>query len=390
MSFSLSDYRNIPSSGLIPDAMVPADQISFAYSFTYQTEFDPDAGFQSSLKGQVGLELKDADGNLKATFDLRETYRITILPLAPSLVYYLWNWDANREKFLGTDADGNPLSTLGEVSLGVIPSGDSGTTDRTAFISSKFYSFIFNVNVEAGDTLRIKSHTLSAGTVVARASLQVATRLGGSTSPALVDGRCGQQLRVTTDTQKTNLVRSRRLDSPVALSQTEWTQDDDGLVVNKPLNGPQIAQADGNTLYILGTVKDQLLLFRSQDEGKTWQQIMSETTNLKILAAYLARGGRYIIYGVDTTQKAAYAILKHGQDQWILSETGPCTLAPPNNLGTSADTTLSTSAPLPTSKVSSLEEGDGGALRLLATDKDGTLLVWLSRDGKEWQQTTAT
>ncbi|BCM88850.1 hypothetical protein IAD21_00692 [Abditibacteriota bacterium] len=382
MSFALSDYRNIPSSGVIPAAMVPADQISFAYSFTYQKDVDTSAGLQSSLIGRVVLELKDAAGTLKATFDLRETYRLTLLPLAPGLLAYIWNWDSNKEQFSAVDAEGNPLTTEGQFSLGVIPAGDSDTSDRTAYVSSKFYSFIFNVDVNEGDVLKIKFHNLSAGTVVSKASLQVATRLGSKASPALVDGRCGQQFRVSTDADAkgTRLIRSRRLDSPLELAQTEWTEGNDGLISDKPLGSAHLTQTEGNTLYVLGTSKDQLLLFRSQNEGKTWKAIMSEPTNLKILAAHLASGGRYIIYGTNPTQKPTYAILKHGQDQWTLSETGPCTLLPPTTPSTV------TPATLPTSKVSALEAGEGGALRLLAQGKDGVLLIWLSRDGKTWKQ----
>lgn len=389
MPFSPSDYSNIPSSGDLPGDMVPADQISFAYSFTYEKDFDPRDGLQSTLNGIIVLELKDSGGNLKATFELRETFRIVLLPLAPSLVFYIWNWDANKEKFTGTDANGEPIDTLGEVSLGVIPSGDSSSSDRTAYVSAKFYSYIFNIDVEEGDVLKIKSHTLSAGSVVARASLQVATRLGGEASPAIVDKQHGQQFRANSAKKQTRMIRSRRLDSPLSLAQTEWTQGDDGLIFAKPLKGANIAQTEGGSLYVLGTSDNQLLLLRSQDAGKTWKQIMSESTDIKILAARLAFGGRYIIYGVNAQKKPSYVILKHGQDKWIISESGPCTLtADSPSTSTPTPSPPTEPAALPTSRVNGLENGDGGALRLLATDKDGTLFIWLSRDGKEWKQST--
>ncbi|RYX80491.1 hypothetical protein EON83_28445, partial [bacterium] len=328
MSFAISDYTNIPSSGILPAALVPADQISFAYTFTYVKDVDLGAGLQSTLSGRVVLELKDSVGNLKATFDLQETYRITLLPAAPGLVFYAWNWDPNKEKFTATDAAGAPLTTEGQFSLGVIPAGDSDSSDRSAHITSTFYSFIFNVDVDEGDILKIKFHNLSAGTVVSKASLKVATRPGNSKRPAIVDEKHGQQLRLDSTPKGTRLIRSRRLDSPLTLAKTEWTENNDGLVLSKPLAGANLTQTEGSTLYVLGTNQNKMLLLRSQDNGKTWKQIMSEPTTLKILAALLANGGRYIVYGLNTAQKPSYAIFKHGEGKWTLSETGLCTLAP--------------------------------------------------------------
>lgn len=399
MAFTKNEYKNIPSDGIIPDDRVPADQISFGYTFTYETYANFDSFFVPPLKGHIVLELKDSAGNLKATFDLQETYTISVPQPSPGLVLYTWAWDGGAEQFSATDANGEPITTEGKVSLGTLPPTDSDSSTGVVIIKeATFYSYTFNFDVDEGDTLKIKFHNLSAGTVTDKASLLVATRLRDATTPALVDDRRGEQMRVVVDKKQTRAVRSRRLTSPVPLDKTEGASGSDGLVYDGRLSKPQLDPAAAASYYVLGTSANKLLLFRSDDNGKTWKQLMSQPTQLKILAARLARGGRYIVYGVGDDKKAAYAILKHGAGGWTLSESGPCKLTPtptppattPSNPSNTTPSTPATVTELPISKVNSLEDGVGGLLRLLSTDKDGAQRIHLSRDGKTWQQAPAT
>lgn len=117
---------------------------------------------------------------------------------------------------------------------------------------------------------------------------------------------------------------------------------------------------------------------------------MNEPTSLSILASCFWRdGSRIAVYGLGADKKPAYAFLKNGANGWTTAETGACLLddgaskATPNG----GESPVPSGKGLPTGKINSLEAGEGGALRLLSTDGDGTLRLFLSRDGKTWAQT---
>lgn len=380
MSFALTDYRAIPSSGILPTALVPADQISFGFSFTYEKDVNLEEGLQSSLAGHIVLELRDGAGQLKATFDFKETYHVTLFPLAPGLALFTWNWDSNLEQFSATDSAGGVIPTEGAFSLGAIPAGDSGTTDKTAIINSTFYSAIWDVNVSAGDTLRIKFHNLSAGFVVAHASLKVATRSASTPSPAHFDERLGVQLRAVVEKGQTRVVRSRRSNSPLLSAQVEWSgAGAEGLVTKQALRAVRLGMASGGQTLLFGASGTALELWRSQNGGKDWVSMMNQPSTLSPLASCFSRdGATLLVYGLQN-KLPTFALLKNGAKGWTIAQGGACVLesAPKET----------PSLGLPLSTVNSLEVGEGGAYRLMASDSKGAFTLFLSRDGKSWSAT---
>lgn len=368
MPFSLFDYRNIPSSGVIPAVdLLPADQFSFAYAFIYEKDVNPDEGFSSDFNTHITLQIHDSAGALKATFDAFETYHVLLFSMAPGLAFYTWNWDINKEKFTATDGARNPITTDGAFGLGAIPASDSGTTDRTAIVSSTFYSPIFNLDLEEGDTLKITFHNASAGFVTDKASLKIATRQSETREAALFDARTGAQFRAFSKNGETRLFYSRHSESPLELERTE-----NHLVVSEPLKGLAVAHGGGGALYILGKSKTSLKLFRSFNEGEQSVEIMSVSADITPLASCLSKdGATFFIYGTNAAKKPCYAMLENGAQGATLGESGECA-----------------GEGLPTSKVNGLEVSTGGALRLMATAKTGGLLMFVSHDGgKSYAQT---
>jgi hypothetical protein len=373
MAFSISDYRNIPSSGIIPvDDLLPADQFSFAYTFIYEKDVNLEEGFSSDFDAHITLQIKDSAGNLKATFDAFETYHVVLFPLAPGLAFYTWNWDINKEKFTASDGAGNPIGTEGQFSLGAIPASDSGTTDKTAIVSSTFYSSIFNLDIEEGDTLKITFHNASAGYVTDKASLKIATRQVDTRSPALFDLRCGQQIRVFNFQKQVRAIRSRHQFSPLLEGVAEWAPIDgssDGLVFDGSLKGLTLARARGCIKYVIGKDGAFLRMFSNRDQGKDWTQIMAITNDVTPLASCLSNdASTFFIYGINSVKEPSFVILKNSNGVWKINETGIC-------VGSN----------LPITKVNALERS-GGQLRLLATGADKQLLLFSSSDGKKYTQ----
>jgi hypothetical protein len=181
MAITRDDFTQIPSTGIIPDDMVPAD--AFAVSFTFSYSGYPSLEtFNHTFTGKLVVHVLNADDTIKYVITIEETYNLFIIPLAPGLAIFTWNWVPSSEKISGTKGDGpdaEPMAQLGEgASFGVDPAEGTGNTNGEVIVDSTFYSGIFQEPLEPGDKLKIEFHNLSAGFVVARASLRLATEAG--------------------------------------------------------------------------------------------------------------------------------------------------------------------------------------------------------------------
>jgi hypothetical protein len=189
MAITRDEFKQVPSTGIIPDDRVPASEFAVGFAFTYQGNVDI-TNFNQSFTARVVYHVT-SPGDVKYLIRLIEPYNLFIIPLAPALAIYTWNWVPSGEvvegfKFAapipiapGFDppeiAQGQPMQTLGEASFGVDPAEGSGTTNGTAFVQSNFYSKIFTEPLSPGDKIKIRFHNISAGFVVSRASLLLAT-----------------------------------------------------------------------------------------------------------------------------------------------------------------------------------------------------------------------
>lgn len=192
MAITRDEFKPVPSSGIIPDDRVPASQFAVGYTFTYTGS--PSLGtFNHSFTGTIRLQVLRADDSIKYSIEIQQTYNLFIFPLAPGLVMYTWNWSPNSEQIIGRlgpdphDEDAPLMTTLGQGTFGVDPADGFGTSDREVIVNSTFYSGIFTEPLERGDKIKIVFHNLSAGFVVARASLSLATE----SKPKMLDAQPG-------------------------------------------------------------------------------------------------------------------------------------------------------------------------------------------------------
>jgi hypothetical protein len=177
MAITRDDFKNVPSSGIIPSDRVPASEFAVSYAFTY-IGTPSLSTFDHTFSGKIVLHFLDGAGTVKYVIEIDETYNLFIFLLAPGLVLYTWNWVPTAEKISGrkgVDENSPPMATLGLATFGVEPAEGSGTTDREVIVDSRFYSGIFKETLASGDQVKIVFHNLSAGFVVDRASLSLAT-----------------------------------------------------------------------------------------------------------------------------------------------------------------------------------------------------------------------
>jgi hypothetical protein len=372
MAISRDDFKPIPSTGIIPDDRVPATSFAVSFQFSYTAEPDT-TKFNHDFTGKIVLHVLDSLNVIKYVITIEEKYSVTIIPLAPGLVLYTWNWVPQYEKISGTIGETDtPMTTLGEGTFGVDPAESFGTSDGPVYVDSRFYSKIFTEPLDAGDKIKIKFHNLSAGFVVAKASLSLATE-GDNVDPALFDARCGQQIRAFTLNGQTCAVRTRRQNSPLPVIFAEFLDlesPSSGLVTDRALQWMSLGRGEGGVTFLLGKSGAFYEIHRSLDEGDNWKQIMAITNDVKPLASEQSEdGSTWYVYGSNSDDKPAYAIFKNGASGWTLAETGLCT-----GVG------------LPTSRVNKLQRSEGGGLRLMATGGGKDILFFTSNDGKAYSQ----
>jgi hypothetical protein len=189
MAVTRDDFQNVPSSGIIPDDLVPADAFAVSYTFLYFGNVDI-TNFNHSFVARVKIYFYNDADDVIYVVEIEEHYNLFIIPLAPGLAIYTWNWVPQQEEIKGRkgeDEDAEPMTTLGLGSFGVEPAEGTGTTSGEVIVDSTFYSYLFTETLESGDKLKIKFHNVSAGYVVSRASLQIATEGGVSTIGAAHD-----------------------------------------------------------------------------------------------------------------------------------------------------------------------------------------------------------
>ncbi len=190
MAITRFDFKNIPSTGIIPEDRLPAREFAVGFAFTY--EGNPDiTNPNQSFVAKLVIHVTDSQDRVKYLLRLTEPYTLFIIPMAPGLVLYTWNWVPSGEVIEGFKfpapieippgfdppqiKDAQPMQTLGLASFGVDPAEGSGTTDKTVFLQSTFYSGIFTEPLVFGDKIKIRFHNISAGFVVSWASLTLAT-----------------------------------------------------------------------------------------------------------------------------------------------------------------------------------------------------------------------
>lgn len=397
MAITREDFQNVPSSGVIPENLLPASEFAVSYAFTYIGTPALDT-FNHTFSGRIVLHFTDEAGNVKYVVEIEETYNLFIFPLAPGLALYTWNWVPSAERIEGRKGvapDAPPMETLGEATFGVDPAEGSGTTDREVIVDSRFYSGIFVEPLEFGDKVKIVFHNLSAGFVVARASLSLATEIGGAVLRSLFDGAHGQTFMLYPRDGALRVARTRRMQTSVdlrvrideATGQPATDQDASRVCDYESevwAGTPQYAALHraGTTLYV-PVVKNGIRMFASRDEAGTWAamgDVDEDFTMKALVTAMTADGASLFCYGTATEAAPAeepadaisvgdviYAELKHVNGSWVQSATGK----------------IAASVVLPTSNVAGLESS-GGVLRLTYKAGSGeteTLRVLISTDG---------
>ena len=261
---------------------------------------------------------------------------------------------------------------------------NSGNSLNGVQIDIDWRSRNYKMDVPEGAVWRIEDDQWRQGTDIPIAFYKGTLLAGGGVPPALYDERLGVQLRVITVNGETRVVRSRRTQSGLSSSDVEWTQSDDtGFVIKPALKKARVFGARGGQTFVFGGASGAFCVCVSSNGGRTFTSVMNEPSAISILASCpVGNGARLLVYGVDAAKTPSFVMLKNEAQGWKITDSGPCTLegAP--------ETTPS--AGLPTTKVNSLESGQGGLFRLLATGDGGVYNLFLSRDGKKWSHTPLT
>ena len=399
MALTRQDFKNIPSSGIIPDDRVPAENFAVSYAFTY-TGTPNLANFNASFSGKIVLHVLDSLGTIKYVITIEQTYFMLIIPLAPGLVLYTWNQVPTAEKISGTiGEDGPPMTTLGQANFGVDPSEGSGTTDREVTIDSRFYSGIFTEPLDEGDRIVIKFHNLSAGFVTDKASLSLATTPGAAGEAFLFDERLGDRIHVyvakgagnksNVQCRRTRQMRGVLSDGQmqyghgITLETDKINDGDNGLVEeNSRLRDLQLLSLEGGLracVGVTGGAPSFLRIFLTLNLGEDWNRIMNQPLPFVPSAnCTFANQTKVLFYGVGTNKKPAYALLELGAQGFALTKTG--------------EATATDGTELPVKGSINLESCEGGAMRLFTRDaQSGSFLAWISSDeGASWAQEQTT
>jgi hypothetical protein len=379
MAIDRTSFTQIPSSGLIPDDMVPAEAFALSFTFSY-TGYPSLSTFNHTFTGTVKVHVLNPDDSIKYSVEIQETYNLFIFPLAPGLVLFTWNWQPSAEFIvgrIGADSDEAPqMSTLGAGSFGVEPAEGSGTSNGEVIIDSTFYSGIFTESLDLGDKVKIKFHNLSAGYVVSRASLRLATELGSSVLDAVRDGRTGETWAFYADNGKLQCARSRRREG-FAL------RDTDSVVLDGAASHVRAIRSGPAVLCVAATSKS-LYLTASLDSGASWKDIMFSGATVKPLAS-TGDGNVVYIYGLATAADAERDIAKDDRIRVVLRRSAGI-----NNWVLERKEKVSGEPP--TKNIFNLLH-DGGMFRLLARVKDdaGSEIVgiWVSTDElASWKEVT--
>ena len=290
MALTRIDFKNIPSSGIIPEDRLPGSAFAVGYAFSY-TGTPSLESFNHTFSGKLVLHFRDATG-VKYVVEIEETFNLFIFPLAPGLVLYTWNWSPNQEKISGRKGespDAAPMTTLGLGSFGVDPAEGSGTTNYEVIIDSRFYSGIFTEPLEIGDSVKIKFHNLSAGYVVSRASLSLAIERGNAGLHLVRDSIVGTQWIFFIKDEAVHCDPSRRTET--FSSKTAFLVHQDSC---KYLQGFRYDA----TLWCVMNIRDNVRIAVSRSEGTGWEGFPVVATNFDLMAMELSeRGDTFYGYG---------------------------------------------------------------------------------------------
>ncbi len=277
MAITRDEFNQVPSTGIIPDDRVPASQFAVGFAFTYQGNVDI-TNFNQSFTARVVFHITDANDKVKYLIRLIEPYNLFIIPLAPALAIYTWNWVPSGEVIEGYKwavpvdvppgfdppqiADAQPMGTLGLASFGVDPAEGSGTTDATVFLQSTFYSRLFTESLSPGDKIKIRFHNISAGFVVSRASLLLATERASAGLDTTFD-RAGALLHARVPPGKSSLFTGR--------AWPLFKQRDVGRLV--PGTMPSLVELpDGREILAVKLKTGEYVEFESQTSEWSWER----------------------------------------------------------------------------------------------------------------------
>lgn len=261
MALTRLDFKNLPSSGIIPDDRVPASSFAVGYTFTYYGSPSLST-FNHTFTGKVVLHVLDSFEGILYVITMEETYNLFIFPLAPGLVLYTWNWVPSAESIVGRkgESEDAPLmETLGAGSFGVEPAEGSGTTDFEVIINSRFYSGIFEELLTNGNKFKIKFHNLSAGFVVKQASLQLATVTSDIFFAAILDWTSNLRI-ASAEGNGGVLLQRREVCSGRKIGALRVRQFLTGL------KNVKIAKTLDNAFWILANQAEHGRLFLSEDD----------------------------------------------------------------------------------------------------------------------------
>ncbi len=304
MPIAQSDFKGLPSSGIVPAVPLPASAFCVGFDFIYTGTVDASNPNQS-FTARVVIHVENESGQVKYVLRIEEKYLLIIFQLAPGLAFYTWNWQPNAERIEGfalspPTANVPPgwsppqiegarkMAQLGNgASFGVDPAEGSGTTDSEAIVESTFYSGLYEEPLEVGDRFRVRFHDVGAGYVVSRASLLLATQVTTDKPQVLHDERIGFSYYFYFESGALRCARWRRRERLLLglAPAGGWP-----AIYSNPLRAFH-AWRSGATLFVALDTGPGLRVATSTDEGATWEQGGVMLTNVQLLAAASSTGG---------------------------------------------------------------------------------------------------
>lgn len=336
------------NTGRLPDALTPADEIQFSYS--YQGDFQGSVGGDfSQIPLEARFEVRDAGGTLLLAWGFKVTY--TVVTFAGTFSYYV-----SSQKVTVTYPVPAP-ATLGDPNGIAIPGGGGDIGLGGLSFQESFESPIFKVPLPPGTTIRVTFHTAGYPSLTDIAGLTVRTERGGAWATGVrhaADGTAVILLPATGGVQQVRLVgQERTVAAPQLLA---WGADGPAFLLRGAGASEQIAlyPKGGNTLARV-----------SQNDGATYGDAMTIYTGFVPLGAVRQAGGKLIVL-LAKGGGGAFVGFRDGGGAW--SDPAAATLP--------AGVKLSTPGIL-------LGE-DGAGLDFVYADAGNTAVLRSENDGVTW------
>jgi len=281
-----SNWTSIKSDGTIPDQLLPCEAFQARWFLEWDYDITDPARMSDTLNGRWKWQIVPVGGG-DHIFVSETKVRVMVVWLyfGFGISGVVWWWDSSGDRVLTTipvwsnrplDGQGNPIwageggnwsdyshpSAEGTEQPYCDPGSGNQFADPTVYVQTFWHGPIYNIAIPQNSKWEVPFHNVGATWLIKLANLQMRTRKGGDTGGCIdVPG----------------IARNGHRVSQVATQL--WTQDG-GVHTNlrriwSDVGSPQLDKDRENVLYCLGEKGTNWMLWRSENDGYTWDAGMS-------------------------------------------------------------------------------------------------------------------